>query len=312
MRSHRNTTNKHRRVYEPLLLRRSSMFGVLQRITVRSAEPMPKINAHGASKLQRAIKSAHSNQSKALQTILMDRDVQDLLRFIPMSSQIPATSHEPGLREALGHGWMVNGSSYAKSTRSGRHSLSIQAALDTYRQMADLEASFCIIPDDILMNILRRSSRSIASSECKELLNSMLLGGPNDSQDLYLSMIENSNPVQMEIANGGPGGSGCIFCVLQYTFPVQILRVTEEDEDACPSLCNESSTHSSIDRDYSSSNPTLLDSGLNLYVNATFLETELLVFDAVVSDCFTFFGDGRMESFRKMKIVLKSTCISSD
>jgi len=241
-----------------------------------------------------------------------DRDVQDLLRFSPMPSQIPAASHQPGLREALGHGWMVNGSSYPKSTRSGRHTSSIQAALDAYRQMADLEASFCINPDDILMNILRRSSRSIAASECKEMLNSMLLGPDGSRQEgLYLNMIENSNsnsnPVQMEIESGG----GCIFCVLQYTFPVQIYRVTEDENAACPSLCrHDSSSTSSIDRDSSSSssssssNPILLDSGVNLYVDAIFVETELLVFDAVVSDCFSFFGDGRMESFRKMKIVL--------
>mmetsp|Transcript_7323 Transcript_7323/g.10812 ORF Transcript_7323/g.10812 Transcript_7323/m.10812 type:complete len:299 (-) Transcript_7323:178-1074(-) len=298
MRSHRNTTDKHRRVFEPLL-RRSSMFGILQRITIKSAEPLPKINTYGASKLQRTIKSAHS-QSTVLKMIQTDCDIQDLLRFIPMSSQIPASSHEPALREALGHGWVINGSSYSKSTRSGRHSSSIQAALDLFRQMADLEAAFCINPDDVLLNILRRSSRSIAASECKELLNSMLLGN-NDSQDLYLNMIENCNPVQMETAKGGPGGSGCIFCVLQYTFPVQILRVTE-DEDACPGLCHES-THSSIDR---FSIPTRLNSGLDLYVDATFVETELLMFDAIVSDCFTFFGDGRIESFRRMKIVLNS------
>ena len=120
-------------------------------------------------------------------------------------------------------------------------------------------------------------------------------------------MIEtdnNSNPVEMEIKNGVPDGDeGSIVCSLHYTFPVQILRVEEDEDETCPDdLCH--SPHSMA----LSSNPIMRDDGLILYENTRIVENELLVFDAVLSDCFTFLGDGRMDSFRRMEI----SCITEE
>eukprot|EP00816_Leptocylindrus_hargravesii_P003356 CAMPEP_0196807398 /NCGR_PEP_ID=MMETSP1362-20130617/7384_1 /TAXON_ID=163516 /ORGANISM="Leptocylindrus danicus, Strain CCMP1856" /LENGTH=271 /DNA_ID=CAMNT_0042181315 /DNA_START=93 /DNA_END=908 /DNA_ORIENTATION=+ len=262
-------------------------------------EPMPQANTHGAGKLQRAIQSAHS-QAALREIIRKDRDIQDLFQYIPMSSKQPAESHAEGLQEALEHGWVVNElPPFSESASCDDYSSSIQTALKTCHDLADLEAAFCFDTDDILLNVLRRSSRSNIASECKDLLTSMMLGRTS-SQDLYLNMIEtdnNSFPVELEIKNGGPDGEGRIICLLNYTFPARIFRVTEDEDETCPDdLCH--SPHS-IAR---SSNPIMRNNGLILYEDTRFVENELLVFDAVVSDCFTFFGDGRIDSFRRMEI----------
>ena len=79
----------------------------------------------------------------------------------------------------------MNGSSFSELVSCDDYSSSIQAALDTCHNLADLEAAFCFDPDDILLNVLRRSSRSNIASECKDLLNSMMLGRTSSQRFIF-------------------------------------------------------------------------------------------------------------------------------
>ena len=298
MRSHTQPSRPRIHASDGKLLRRASLVGIVKRLTMKTE--MPKLNTTGKWKLRAALKKANSRAALHNQ-IRSDLEIKALLACIPMAPQLPAPSHKEALEEALFHGWTVNGSTYARSIRSGHYSSSIQAALNECRRLSNLDGAFCINPDDLLLSILCRSSRSKITSECKSVLSSMLLS----SSELYLNHeIEtnnnNAHPVEMDIVSGGPGGTGCIYFVLQYVLPFQLLRVTEDN------AFGSSSSHSSIassDRS-SNSNISVDDSSVVLYEENSFSENELLVFHAVVSDCFAVFGHGRIESFRKMKVML--------
>jgi len=205
------------------------------------------------------------------------------------------------MREALSHGWVVNGSppsSFKPSpshARSGGRRASIQEARKLCHHMCDLDASFCFDPDDIFRKILHSSSRANTEIDCERTLASVMMLGNHrvDVPQLRNTCTARGNdasgqhPVEVTIVSGGSADKvtgSPICCVIQSTYSFQLIRWTNIVND-------NRDDDSGIAADMTHGN--VID------------DTVVLSFDAVVSEYLTFHPSGIVNSSRRMEIVVK-------
>ena len=186
--------------------------------------------------------------------------------------------------EALSRGWVVNGESFNPSPRSGKHYASIQTVRKLCRHMCDLGASFCIDPDDIFRKILQSSSGTNTAMDCELTLSALMLEKHPDMHLTASTSTLEHNPVEMVIF---PGGADCegspIFCAILFTYSFQLVRSTR------------SRVKSNVGDD---SNTVNISDDIDVSDNV------VLSFDAIVSECFSFFGSGKVDNVRRMEILV--------
>eukprot|EP00814_Leptocylindrus_danicus_P020237 CAMPEP_0116042296 /NCGR_PEP_ID=MMETSP0321-20121206/25598_1 /TAXON_ID=163516 /ORGANISM="Leptocylindrus danicus var. danicus, Strain B650" /LENGTH=321 /DNA_ID=CAMNT_0003522731 /DNA_START=101 /DNA_END=1066 /DNA_ORIENTATION=+ len=261
----------------------------------------------------------YQSTEQLLNTLQSDATIQKYLRSIPMESTDPtALTQEEAMREALSHGWVVNGSppsSFKPSsvhTRSGRRCASIQAARKLCHHMCDLEASFCFDPDDIFRKILHSSSRANTEMDCERSLASVLMLESHRSDVLQLrntcaarvNDASGQHPVEVAIVSGGNADSVAgspICCLIRFTYSFQLIRSTTNHHTKSINIVNDNGDDDS-DIAAAMTHDNDMDNGLSIYVKD---DTIVLSFDAIVSEYFTFRPSGMVDSSRRMEIVVQ-------
>jgi len=244
----------------------------------------PREDVIGARNFRAAIRG-NQTKEKLLKALQADEHIQEYLQYISMCPSVElALTREEAMEEALSYGWIVNGESFEPSIRSGKHYNSIHAARKSCQHICDMEASFCIDPDDIFCNILCNSSRSAMAQECKRALIAVI----SDSMKFLNMASASTHPVEIDIFSHGVNikeGSP-IFCRTRFIYSFQLMhRDMSRRSKSCKT-------------EEASSSKTVV-----LYKDDYDAE-EVLTFDAVVSQHMSFVGSGLADSVRNMEIVV--------